>query len=472
MIQPSGAAAVVLAAGGGTRMKSRVPKVLHLAAGRPLLAHVLAALEPLEMGAARVVVPVNTTMFETFLEEGDLQGSVELVVQDPPQGTADAVKTALSTLDDATATILVVQGDSPLIKTETLEALLHVHDRSGAAATILTARVSNPTGYGRVVLSGAGEVERIVEERDASYQERAIDEINAGVYVFDVAALRDALESVDTANAQNEYYLTDVVPLLRAKGLVASSYRGQPQEVLGVNSRTQLAAVTQILRRRTCELWMEEGVTIVDPNTTYIDSTVTLAQDAIVHPFSFLEGRTTIAEGAEVGPQVRIVDSDIAEQATVSFAVVRESSIGPEASVGPFASVRPGTRLERGARLGTFVESKKASLGEGSKANHLAYLGDAEIGRGVNIGAGTITCNWDGRAKHQTVIDDEAYIGSDTMLVAPTHVGKRAATGAGSVVRGDVPDEALAVGVPARIIEGKGNKMDPKDGGEQQEPRQ
>lgn len=463
---------MVLAAGGGTRMKSRVPKVLHLAAGRPLLAHVLAAAHPLGLEAAYAVVPKNKSIFESVLGDEQLQGPLELIVQDPPQGTADAVKTALAALNGDPETILVLQGDSPLIRTETLDALLHVHEQSSAAATILTARVDDPTGYGRVVASSDGQVERIVEERDASYEERAIDDINAGTYVFDVAALREALEGVNTANAQNEYYLTDVVPVLRSKGLIVSAYRAQAQEVLGVNSRTQLAAVTQILRRRTCELWMEEGVTIVDPDTTYIDATVKLARDAVIQPFTFLEGTTSIAEGAEVGPQARIVDSDIGEQATVSFAVVRESSIGPEASVGPFASLRPGTRLERGARLGTFVESKKSTLGENSKANHLAYLGDARIGRGVNVGAGTITCNWDGREKHETVIDDEAYIGSDTMLVAPTHVGKRAATGAGSVVRGDVPDEALAVGVPARIIEGGGNKMTPKGDTQPEEPRE
>ena len=217
---------------------------------------------------------------------------------------------------------------------------------------------------------------------------------------------------------------------------------------------------------------MEEGVTIVDPSTTYIDSTVTIARDATIHPFSFLEGATTIGEGADIGPQVRVVDSTVEAGASVSFAVVRSSSVGPQASVGPFASLRPGTRLERGARVGTFVETKQTTIGEDSKANHLAYLGDAEIGRGVNVGAGTITCNWDGRAKHQTVIEDEAYIGSDTMLVAPTRIGKRAATAAGSVVRGDVPDEALAVGVPAKIIEGKGNRMSPRDGGEDSQERE
>jgi len=230
-------------------------------------------------------------------------------------------------------------------------------------------------------------------------------------------------------------------------------------ELTGVNSRAQLAQAGALLYRRTAEHWLDEGVTIVDPAVTYIDSTVTIEPDAIVHPFSFLEGDTTIAAGAEVGPQVRIVDSKVGPEAKVSFSVVRSSDLGPGTSVGPFASLRPGTRLGPGAELGTFVETKNTVLGANSDAHHLAYLGDAEIGEGVNIGAGTITCNWDGQNKNKSVIDDDAYVGSDTMLVAPVHIGKRAATGAGSVVRGDVPDDALAVGVPARVIEGKGNKM-------------
>ena len=470
--QAQGVAAVVLAAGGGTRMKSGFPKVLHPAAGRPLLVHVLAAVQPLELDAHYVVVSSRTEIFERALEAAGLRDSVDLVVQDPPRGTADAVRSALRAAASSYSTVLVLQGDSPLIKPETLDALLHVHADGASTATVLTARVDDPSGYGRIVRSDDGMVEQIVEDRDASYEQRSIHEINAGVYAFDAPALAEALEQVDSANAQDEYYLTDVVPALRARGLTVAGYRGQSQEVLGVNSRVQLAAVTEILRRRTCELWMEEGVTIVDPATTYIDSSVTIGRDATIHPFTFLEGRTSVGEGAEVGPQVRVVDSEIHERAVVTFAVVRSSSIGPEASVGPFASLRPGTRLERGARLGTFVESKQTTVGEDSKANHLAYLGDAQIGRGVNVGAGTITCNWDGRDKHPTVIEDEAYIGSDTMLVAPAHVGKRAATGAGSVVRGEVPDEALAVGVPARILEGKGNKMAPKDGDDEDEPPQ
>jgi bifunctional UDP-N-acetylglucosamine pyrophosphorylase/glucosamine-1-phosphate N-acetyltransferase len=451
-------AAVVLAAGGGTRMKSGFPKVLHRAAGRPLLAHVLAALRPLGLDRHVLVVSRRTTDFEEALR-GFVDGvDVELVVQDPPTGTAGAVIASLGAVEDQRR-VVVAQGDTPLLETATLDALRHVHQESTAAATVLTARISDPTGYGRVLRSADGDVERIVEDRDASYEERTVDEINAGVYVFELESLKAVLNEVGTSNVQNERYLTDVIPLLRARGERVVAYRTHPQEVLGVNSRAQLARVAELLRRRASERWMDEGVTIVDPSTTYIDASVRIEQDATIHPFTFLEGKTSVAEGAEIGPQCRVVDSEVGNGATVSFAVVKDSVIGPDASVGPFASLRPGTRLERGAHIGTFVETKKSTVGEGSKANHLSYLGDAQIGRGVNVGAGTITCNWDGRSKHETIIEDEAYIGSDTMLVAPARVGKRAATGAGSVVRGEVPDEALAVGVPARVLEGKGNKM-------------
>ncbi|MGH2820901.1 MAG: bifunctional UDP-N-acetylglucosamine diphosphorylase/glucosamine-1-phosphate N-acetyltransferase GlmU, partial [Actinomycetota bacterium] len=373
-------------------------------------------------------------------------------------------------LPEPRGTVLIANGDLPLLETETFEALLYVHDLHEAAVTVLTAHISDPTGYGRVIRDSQGALERIVEDRDAGYEERAADEINAGVYVFDADKLAAALERVGRDNQQGEFYLTDVIALFRRDGENVESYRTHPEEVLGVNSRAQLARVTETLRRKTSERWMDEGVTVVDPSTTYIDASVQIGRDATIHPFTFLEGSTSIGEGAEIGPQARVVDSAVESGARVTFSVVIGSSVGPGASVGPFASLRPGSMLERDARVGTFVETKQTTVGEGSKAPHLSYLGDAAIGRGVNIGAGTITCNWDGVHKQPTVIEDEAYISSDTMLVAPTRVGKRAATGAGAVVRGEVPDEALAVGVPARIIEGKGNRM--ARGPENEEPEE
>lgn len=450
--------AIVLAAGDGKRLKSRLPKVLHHAAGRPLLGHVLAALEPLSLG--RRVVVVSPRREEIAAGLGGPSAGVDFVVQGVPRGTGDAVRVGLSGI--GADTVLVTPGDTPLLKTETLRALLDAHAAAGAGATVLTAEMPDATGYGRVIRSGGDSIDRIVEHRDATPDELSVNEINAGVYAFDAALLRDALDAIGDDNAQGEQYLGDVLGPIAASGRPVIAFETDHEEVPGVNSRAQLAEAATALRRRASFHWMSEGVTVVDPATTYIDATVTISPDATIHPFTFLEGETTVGAGAEVGPQTRVVDSTIEEDATVTFSVVRGSSIGPGASVGPFASLRPGTRLERGARAGTFVETKNTTIGEGSKANHLAYLGDAEIGRGANVGAGTITCNWDGRDKHKTLIEDEAYIGSDTMLVAPVRVGKRAATGAGSVVKGEVPDEALAVGVPARIIEGKGNRMEPR----------
>jgi bifunctional UDP-N-acetylglucosamine pyrophosphorylase / glucosamine-1-phosphate N-acetyltransferase len=449
--------AIVLAAGVGKRMKSDLPKVLHRAAGLPLVSHVVQALGPLDLDRIVVVVPkghrdaIGSAVAQTGVEQ-----DIRFVVQDPPRGTGDAVRIALKEGDVDDGSVLVVPGDTPLLESGVLAQLLQSHN---GVATMLTATVDDPTGYGHVVRSTNGSVDSIVEDRDATSEQKAIAEVNTSVYVFDAAALRDVVGDIGAANAQDEYYLTDAIGLLREAGKEVAAIEADSGQAAGVNSRSQLAEVTKVLRRRAAERLMSEGVTIVDPDTTYVDATVIAGRDAVIHPFTFLEGATIVGERAQVGPHARILDSVLEEDATVTYAVVRESHLGPQTSVGPFASLRPGTRLERGAHLGTFVEAKNAKVGEGSKANHLAYLGDAEIGRGVNVGAGTITCNWDGTEKHKTIIEDEAYIGSDTMLVAPTRIGKRAATGAGAVVRGDVPDEALAVGVPARIIEGKGNKM-------------
>ena len=446
--------AVVLAAGEGKRLKSKLPKVLHNAAGRPLVGHVLAAISGLELDQTIVVTSVRPELNEA------LEGSgVTFVRQDPPRGTGDALKVALEAVEARDGHVLVVPGDTPLITTATLEMLWDEHLSSAAAATMLTAKVSDPTGYGRVIRDADGGVSKIVEHRDATPEELTVDEINGGFYIFELHGLEDLLAKIDSENSQGEYYLTDVVALLQSSERAVRAVVVDEVEMAGVNSRAQLAEATASLYRRAAERWLDEGVTIVDPSVTYIDSTVTIEPDVTLLPFTFLEGETTVASGAQVGPQARIIDSSVGQNARVTFSVVRSSELGPETSVGPFASLRPGTKLGRGAELGTFVETKNTVLGADSDAHHLAYLGDAEIGEGVNIGAGTITCNWDGQNKHKTVVDDDAYIGSDTMLVAPVHIGKRGATGAGSVVRGDVPDDALAVGVPARVIEGKGNKM-------------
>lgn len=453
-------AAVVLAAGEGKRLKSKLPKVLHRVAGKPLLAHAVGAVQG--VGPAEIVVVASPRVDEIRAELENFGLTPGYVVQDPPRGTGDAVRVGLSGLDGEASTVLVTNGDMPLLTTETFAAIVERHAASGAAATMLISDAPADSDFGRVIRDADGSVERIVEYRDATEQERSITEVNINTFVFDAALLTQALEKLSPENSQGEYYLTDVVELLRADGHDVEPHKVGWEETLGVNDRVQLGEVTARMFSRTAQRWMREGVTIVDPATTYIDDTVTIEQDVTILPGTMLEGSTTIASGAEVGPHSRVIDSAIGAGATVTYAVVRSSEVGPEASVGPFASLRPGTKLSAGAKLGTFVETKNAVLGEGSKAPHLSYLGDAEIGNNVNVGAGTITCNWDGRNKHKTVIEDDAYISSDTMLVAPVRIGKRAATGAGSVVRDDVPDDALAVGVPARIIEGKGDRKSKK----------
>lgn len=456
-------AAIVLAAGEGKRLRSDLPKVLHLAAGKPLLAHALAAVREGGVSKRIVVSSKRRAELEAALEAAGETEGVSYVVQDPPNGTGDAVRVGMEALADDVDTVLVTLGDAPLIKSETIAHLLELHLSSQAAATVLTADAPLPNDGGRVLRGADDTVLRIVEARDASPEESLNSEINSGVCVFARDLLAENLARLSPSNSQGELYLTDVFALLRNDGKVVQALKATYDETLGVNDRIQLAEAGAALRRRTAEKWMSTGVTILDPQSTFIDSTVVIERDAVILPGTFLEGATTVASNAEVGPQTRVVDSSIGEGATVTFSVVRGSEVGPEASVGPFASLRPGSKLARGAKLGTFVESKNLELGEDSKANHLAYLGDARIGRGVNVGAGTITCNWDGQEKHMTVIDDDAYISSDTMLVAPVHIGERGATGAGSVVRDDVPPNGLAVGVPARIIEGKGNRMGQKD---------
>ncbi len=449
-------AAVVLAAGEGKRLKSKLPKVLHPAAGKPLLVHALEAASV--SGVGDVVAVVSVRRDEIADTVARFTTPPRYVVQDPPRGTGDAVKIALPAIPEA-ETVLVTNADLPLLSGETLRALMDLHKETGSAATMLTADAPSGSDFGRVIRTSSGEVERIVEARDATEEELQIDEVNVGVYVFDRELLSRTLGQVQSDNSQGEYYLTDVVGLLRASGHAVRPHKIEWEETLGVNDRVQLAEASKELYRRTAEHWMKEGVTIVDPSSTFIDSGVTLESDSTILPFTFLEGETKVGSGATVGPSSRIIDSVIDSGAEVSYSVVRGSHVGKNASVGPFASLRPGTEMKAGSKLGTFVETKKTTIGEGSKANHLAYLGDATIGKGVNVGAGTITCNWDGQNKHQTIIEDDAYISSDTMLVAPVRIGKRAATGAGSVVREDVPDDALAVGVPARIVEGKGNRL-------------
>jgi bifunctional UDP-N-acetylglucosamine pyrophosphorylase/glucosamine-1-phosphate N-acetyltransferase len=438
---------VVLAAGKGTRMKSARPKVLHRVAGRPLISYVLDTARALTPRSTTVVVGHEADTLKRALAE---QPDLSFVVQEPQLGTAHALLTTAAVLEGARGTLVLLSGDVPLLSVNTLKTLVDRHTSAGAAATVVTALVEDPRGYGRIVRtdhSSGEQIARIVEEKDATPAEREIQEINSGIYAFAVEGLFDAVRSIPSENAQHEYYLPDLVAIYRQDGRKVETITvSNPDEIRGINSRSELAAVSTIVRyEKTAEL-MASGVTIEDPATAYIDGEVTIGPDTILHPGVFIEGRTTIGSACEIHSGARIVDSQIGDRVTVlNYCVINNSRVASDASIGPFAHLRNEVDVGEGARVGNFVEMKKAVMGAGSKAGHLAYLGDATIGAKVNIGAGTITCNYDGMKKNQTVIGDGAFIGSDTQLIAPVTVGKGAYVGSGTTIRADVPPDALAV---------------------------
>jgi bifunctional UDP-N-acetylglucosamine pyrophosphorylase / glucosamine-1-phosphate N-acetyltransferase len=436
--------ALVLAAGKGTRMKSARAKVLHPALGVPMLEHVVRALTAAGANPVTVVVGHQAEAVEAaFAGRG-----LGFVRQDPPNGTGHAVQVAREQFaGQPGGTLLVVNGDLPLLRRETLEALLAAHRRSGDAATLLTVELDDPAAYGRV-LRDAGGVRAIVEAKDATAEERAVREINAGLYAFEVPALLEVLGQLKAQNAQGELYLTDVVGLLRAAGrTVGAVPAGDPGEALGVNTVAELAETTRRLRARRAEELMAAGASIEDPATVHIGLDVVVEPDAVIRPYTLLEGRTIVRRGAAVGPFARLVDAEIGPDAQIlDHCLLRDCVVGAAAIVGPFAHIRPESHIGARAKVGNFVELKKTRLGEGSKAPHLSYIGDAIVGPGVNIGAGTITCNYDGARKHPTRIEAGAFIGSNSTLVAPVTVGEGAYVGAGSAVTEDVPAGALVLG--------------------------
>ncbi|MDX1659555.1 MAG: bifunctional UDP-N-acetylglucosamine diphosphorylase/glucosamine-1-phosphate N-acetyltransferase GlmU [Nitriliruptorales bacterium] len=439
---PRNVAAVILAAGQGTRFKSDLAKVLHAAAGRSMLGHILAAVRPLDLAQVVVVVGHQRDDVEAEAASFDLP-DLTTVVQEDQLGTGHATEVALDALADDIDVVMVLPGDTPLLLADTLASLLDARDEADAA--LLSTVLDDPTGYGRVIRDG-DRVVRIVEEADATDEQRSVREVNAGMYVFERAPLADALADLDADNAQGELYLTDVVEVLADDGADITTHVAPPDEVAGVNDRSQLAEAATVLRRRRLEQLMTDvGVTVLDPATTYIDVTVEVGRDSVILPNTILSGSTRLGERVTVGPNSRLVDTRVGDDAELTYAVAVEARVGDDCDVGPFSYLRPGTVLERGAKAGGFVEMKKAHVGEGSKVPHLSYIGDATIGTGVNVGAGTITCNYDGFDKHETIIEDDAFIGSDTMLVAPVRIGRGAVTGAGSAIAEDVPADALAV---------------------------
>ncbi|GII52900.1 bifunctional protein GlmU [Planotetraspora thailandica] len=444
MSVPRPAAVIVLAAGEGTRMKSNTPKVLHELCGLALVDHMIAAARALDPDQLIVVIGHARERVEAHLAAA--APDARTVVQDKQNGTGHAVRTALEAVGAITGTVLVTYGDTPLLRTETLAALLARHAEDGNAVTVLTAEVPDPTGYGRIIRDESGAVLEIVEERDATAEQRAVHEMNSGVYAFDGALLADGVKRVGAANAQGEEYLTDVLAILREDGHRVGAYVAPDYvEVEGVNDRVQLAFARRVLNDRILKGHMRAGVTIIDPASTWIDAAVTLEPDAVIHPGTQLHGATRIGAGAEVGPATTLTDTVVGAEAVVRNAVCDRSEIGPQASVGPFAYLRPGSVLGRKGKIGTFVETKNTTIGEGSKVPHLTYAGDATIGTGSNIGAACVFVNYDGVSKHHTVVGDHVRVGSDNMLVAPVTIGDGAYTAAGSVITGDVPPGAMAV---------------------------
>ena len=425
-------------------MKSALPKVLHPIGGLPLVGHAIRAAR--HTGAEFVEVVVRHQRDQVVEHCQAIDGDLRFADQDEIKGTGRAVECGLAALPDLEGTVLVTSGDVPLLTGKTLVELTTRHVESGSAVTLVSARVANPFGYGRVVRGGDGSVEAIVEHKDATDEQREIDEINAGIYAFDAAVLRSALARVTDENAQGEKYLTDVVSIARGEGRKVDAHVVEDLwQTEGVNDRVQLANLGRVLNQRVCEEHMRAGVTIVDPATTWIDVDVSIGQDTTILPGSQLLGATSIGTGCSIGPEVTIAHSEVADGASVVRAEVHHAKIGPAATVGPYSYLRPGTVLGAKGKIGGFVETKNADIGDGAKVPHLTYCGDATIGEGANIGAGTIFANYDGVAKHHTTVGKHSFIGSDSVLVAPVTIGDGAYVGAGSALTHDVDPGQIAV---------------------------
>ncbi len=445
---------IVLAAGGGTRMKSKTMKVLHPIAGRSMIGHVLRAVQAVEPTSVVAVVGHQREQVGPHITA--LLPTAVLAVQETQEGTGHAVRIAMEASGTTSGTVIVAAGDTPLLEGESLRAFAIEHEAAQRAVSILSGRVPRPFGYGRIVRNHEGDVEAIVEEKEATPEQREIDEINSGILAFDAEFLVSALQRITNDNAKGEYYLTDAVGLARQDGLTVGAHLiDDVAQTEGANDRAQLADLGRELNRRIVTRWMKAGVTVMDPATTWIEADVVLEQDVTILPGTHLLGATVVREDAVVGPDTTLKDCEIGAGARVVRTHGELAVIGDGASVGPFAYLRPGTQLGAGGKIGTFVETKNSRIGDGAKVPHLSYVGDAEIGAGTNIGAGTIFANYDGVAKHRTVIGRYAKTGSNNTFVAPVSVGDGAGTAGGTVVRRNVPAGALAVSSnPQRNLEG------------------
>ncbi|WP_289088868.1 bifunctional UDP-N-acetylglucosamine diphosphorylase/glucosamine-1-phosphate N-acetyltransferase GlmU [uncultured Veillonella sp.] len=441
-------AALVLAAGKGTRMKSRLPKVLHKVGGKAMVERVLDTVNAVGVDRSVVIVGFGGEEVRAYL--GD---RCEYVTQAEQKGTGHAVREAKPVLGDFDGTIVLMCGDTPLVTEDTIKALLNEHATTGAAATVLTAHMENPTGYGRIIRDEEGKVLRIVEQKDGTPDELAVQEINTGMYAFDSQKLWPCLAQLSDDNAQGELYITDVVGILVNAGERVSAYMTMDEdESLGVNSRVQLAEAERILRNRKLRELMDAGVTIIDPATTYVAPEVVVGSDTILHPGTILEGNTVIGKECEIGPHTRFTNVTVGDNNVIHFTYAHDCEIKNGTDIGPYVHLRPNTIIGDKVHIGNFVEVKNSIVGEGTKFPHLSYIGDSDVGGGVNIGCGTITVNYDGKIKHRTRIDDGAFVGCNTNLVAPVHVGSYSYIGAGSTITKDVPDKALAVGRARQMI--------------------
>lgn len=444
------AAAIILAAGDGTRMRSATPKVLHKFAGKTFLNRVMNAMVGVNPGELAVVVHAQAQRVSEAAQS--YNNAVRIVNQDDKPGTGRAVQCAMRDLNEASkqqygsalkGSVVIAASDMPLLDTQTLQSLIDFHNNQGNVATVLTAVLDDATGYGRIVRGENGDVLRIVEHKDANVEELAIKEVNTSVYVFDAKVLSDAIENLDSKNAQGEFYLTDALEHARTMGRVGAMAAADSLIVEGVNTRVQLSALAKAYNKRVCEKWMLEGVTILDPENTWIEDDVVLQEDVTVLPGCFLQGHTIVKSGAVVGPYTTLIDAQVDEDAVVERSRVQESHICRAANIGPWTYLRPGNVLGEESKAGAFVEMKKAHIGNGTKVPHLSYMGDADLGEHTNIGGGTITANYDGVHKNHTTIGSNAHVGAGNLFVAPVTVGDGVTTGAGSVVRHDVPADSM-----------------------------
>ncbi|HHU64164.1 MAG TPA: bifunctional UDP-N-acetylglucosamine diphosphorylase/glucosamine-1-phosphate N-acetyltransferase GlmU [Clostridiales bacterium] len=433
--------ALVLAAGEGKRMRSGIPKVLHEIWGKTMVQYILDALKDITDEKPVVVVGHKAEMVKERLGQ-----QVVYAYQQRQLGTAHAVKCAREHLSRTDGYVIILAGDIPLITADTLRQMAGECMDNGYSAVVLTAEIDDPGGYGRIVRDDDGQLREIIEDKDADQRQKAIKEINSGIYCFNIRDLLDGLDKISSNNVQGEYYLTDIIKILREKGLKVKAYKtGDATEIMGVNDRVQLARAAEVLRERIMVGLMLQGVTIIDPCNTYIDSTVAIGRDTIVYPGNTIQGQTTIGQGCIIYPNSRIADSHIGNNVKIQASVILESKVEDDTTVGPFAYLRPNSRIGQGVRIGDFVEVKNSSIGNGSKVSHLSYIGDAEIGSGVNVGCGVVVVNYDGKAKHKTTVRDKAFIGCNVNLIAPVEIKEGAYIAAGSTITHDVPEYSLAI---------------------------